>query len=83
MRGQPHGTPASPTDYATGLTITDNTIRNAARAGIYVAGLKQSLIAHNLILDSGTQFLSDGTTAIASVTKPEHRHSGRLPNHMC
>lgn len=66
VRGAPHGTPSSPTDYATGLLISNNTIRQSARAGIYISSMKYSVVERNLILDTGTQFLSDGVTAIAS-----------------
>jgi parallel beta-helix repeat protein len=66
VRGQPHGTPSAPTDFATGLLISGNTIRQSARAGIYLSGTKYSVVERNLILDTGTQFRSDGTTAISS-----------------
>jgi hypothetical protein len=57
-------TPNVPTQYEVGLNISGNTIRTAPRAGILIDGVKQVTVSNNLIIDTGTQFLSDGTTAI-------------------
>ncbi|QJC52777.1 hypothetical protein HGI30_15190 [Paenibacillus albicereus] len=58
--------PSNPTSFAEGLTISDNTIISPARGGIKVMGCKNITIADNQILDAGTQYYSNGTTAIGS-----------------
>lgn len=57
---------ASPTVFSTGLLIAGNTIRRAPRAGVYVTGAVAVKVTDNLILDTGTQFFADGTSAIAA-----------------
>lgn len=56
----------SPTAYAEDIQVTGNTLYQCARAGIEVFAAKHIDIDNNLILDCGTQFLANGTTAIAS-----------------
>ncbi|MCX4596102.1 right-handed parallel beta-helix repeat-containing protein [Streptomyces sp. NBC_01549] len=57
---------ANPTDWATGITVVGNHIRQAARAGVYLNGARRVQVTGNVIVDIGTQFLADGTTAISS-----------------
>ncbi len=59
-------TRTSQTNLATGIAVVGNSIHCFARAGIYLNGVKDITILGNQILDIGTQFLSDGTTAILS-----------------
>lgn len=64
--GNPVTSRAAPTNYATGLTISGNTVRNAARAGIYVTGCQHVTVVGNTLLDIGSEYLADGATAIAA-----------------
>lgn len=64
--GYPGNNRAAPTNLAEGLLVTGNSIRRAARAGVYLAGGKAVVVSNNLISDVGTQFLADGVTAIAA-----------------
>lgn len=58
----------SPTAYAEDIQVTGNTLYQCARAGIEIFAAKHIDIDSNLILDCGTQFLANGTTAIASTS---------------
>lgn len=64
--GFPDTTPSTPTDYATGIGIVGNTLRSCARGGILVRGAKDITVRANTIIDPGSQYLADGTTAILS-----------------
>lgn len=66
LGGYPPSDRVTPTDWVTGVAVTGNHIRRAARCGIYLSGGKQISLVGNLIEDTGTQFLADGSTAIAS-----------------
>lgn len=75
----PNSNYAAPTDYALELVIANNEIRRAANCGILVGGgLRRSIILGNLIADTGTQYLADGTTAISSTDQA--RNIGILIN---
>lgn len=52
--------------YADMLTVSGNTIMNAARSGISLSNAHNMLITSNNIIDIGTQFKADGSTAIGS-----------------
>jgi hypothetical protein len=64
--GYPTTVRNAPSTVATGIVVAANQIRNTARIGIYVTGVYGALIDGNLIKDVGTQYLADGTTAIAA-----------------
>jgi hypothetical protein len=57
---------SAPATLSTGLLIAGNTIRQAAKAGIYLTGASGVKVTGNLLIDTGTQFFADGTTAITS-----------------
>jgi hypothetical protein len=66
LRGS-SSSPGSPgASIAYGIKIDGNTILHAPKAAIGYDGATACAITNNLIVDSGTQFLADGTTAIAS-----------------
>lgn len=56
----------SPTAFAEDIQVTGNMIYECARAGIEVYAAKRIGIDSNLIVNCGTQYLADGTTAISS-----------------
>ncbi len=58
------GTPG--TSIAYGIKVDGNTILHAPKAAIGYDGATACAITNNLIVDCGTQYLADGTTAIAS-----------------
>lgn len=58
--------PTTPSTFVNGLVISNNNIRGSAQAGVYLNACKGVRVSGNLILDAGTQFLADGSTAIAS-----------------
>jgi hypothetical protein len=58
------GTPGASVAY--GVKIDSNTILHAPKAAIGYDGATACAITNNLIIDTGSQFLADGTTAIAS-----------------
>ncbi|MDQ1047874.1 hypothetical protein QFZ76_006110 [Streptomyces sp. V4I2] len=60
-----HG-PGNPTDWAEGITVVGNHIRRAARAGVYLNGVRHVQVTGNQISDVGTARLADGTTVIGS-----------------
>jgi parallel beta helix pectate lyase-like protein len=66
LGGYPTTDRANPTDWAQGITVIGNEVRTAARAGIYLNGVRRCQVIANLIEDTGTQFLANGTTAISS-----------------
>jgi len=49
-----------------GISVTGNTIKGSCMAGIYLLEVQDVIVQGNTILDAGTQFLADGTTAIAT-----------------
>lgn len=51
---------------ALGLNVTGNTIRRCPEAGITLIEAYLFNVSANLIVDTGTQFKSDGTTAVSS-----------------
>lgn len=57
-----------PSAYAENIQITGNTLYKCARAGIELFAAKHIAIDSNLILDCGTNFLADGSTAIGSTS---------------
>lgn len=66
LRGS-SSSPGSPgASIAYGIKIDSNTILHAPKAAIGYDGATACAITNNLIVDTGTQFLADGTTAIAS-----------------
>jgi len=69
VRGNPDTDPTNYTSHAKGMVITGNQIVRASRAGIMYSGLDHALIADNLILDCGTQYMANGTTAVSSTDK--------------
>ena len=54
----------SSSNQAYALTVSGNTIMNAARAGISLNQTTNIFVTGNLIINPGTQFLADGVTAI-------------------
>ncbi|WP_329338041.1 right-handed parallel beta-helix repeat-containing protein [Streptomyces sp. NBC_01352] len=56
----------NPTDRAEGITVVGNHIRRAARAGVYLNGVRHVQVTGNQISDVGTAHLADGTTVIES-----------------
>lgn len=58
--------PGSPSTYCQDILVTGNTIRRAATAGIIADGVIACKITSNLICDTGTQYLANGSTVIAS-----------------
>jgi Pectate lyase superfamily protein len=64
--GYPDTDRANPTDLADSWVISGNQIRRFPRAGVFLQGVKNILVATNQISDIGTQYLADGTTAISS-----------------
>lgn len=54
------------TQFANNISVSGNTILNAARAGVAVNNAKNISITNNLIVNAGTEFLADGTTVILS-----------------
>jgi hypothetical protein len=65
VRGDSTSVPA-PATLSTGLLIAGNMIRQAAKAGIYLTGASGVKVSGNLLIDTGTQFWSDGVTAIVA-----------------
>lgn len=55
---------AAPAWFSAGLNITGNTIKAAAKAGIYLTGAVGVKVTANLMVDCGTQYWADGTTLI-------------------
>lgn len=72
LAGFPDTDRANPTDWADGFNVSNNTIRRYPRAGVLGVGVKRSLIQGNVILDIGTQYLADGTTAISSADQTQN-----------
>ena len=66
LGGYPTTDRANPTDWAQGIEVVGNHIRTAARAGVYLNGVRRAQVIGNLLADIGTQFLADGTTTISS-----------------
>ncbi|MFE2710613.1 right-handed parallel beta-helix repeat-containing protein [Streptomyces mirabilis] len=66
LGGYPVTDRANPTDWAQGIEVVGNHIRGAARAGVYLNGVRRVQVIANLLADIGTQFLADGTTTITS-----------------
>jgi hypothetical protein len=66
LGGYPITDRTNPTDWAQGIVVADNHVRAAARAGVYLTGVRRALVTSNLIADIGTQFLADGTTTISN-----------------
>ncbi|WP_327066886.1 glycosyl hydrolase family 28-related protein [Kitasatospora sp. NBC_01302] len=64
--GYPVTNRTTPTAYATGISVTGNTIRSAPLAGIYLTGAEHVTITGNTLLDIGTQYAADGITPIAA-----------------
>lgn len=65
--GYPPANRASPTYYATNISINGNAFYRCARAGVYIINAAKGItIDSNLIFNPGTQYLADGTTAITS-----------------
>jgi hypothetical protein len=58
------GTPG--TSIAYGIKVDSNTILHAPKAAIGIDGATACAVTNNLIVDTGTQFLADGATAIAT-----------------
>lgn len=63
--GYPIGSVA-PSTQASNVLVGHNTIRTAPRAGIILISATSVKVSGNLIADTGTQYLADGTTAISS-----------------
>ncbi|OZE07336.1 hypothetical protein CH249_19060, partial [Rhodococcus sp. 05-2255-3B1] len=65
--GQVDGvTPGSYTEFAEDIQINDVTIIRPRRGGIRFGGAKRLSITDNTIIDPGSDFLSDGTTAVVT-----------------
>ena len=50
----------------TGLNIVGNILKGGAQSAIYIDNAAGLNISSNMIIDTGTQYLADGTTSIAS-----------------
>jgi hypothetical protein len=60
-----YSTSAGLTQPATAINVVGNVIRNVENSGIYVLSAANNIhIANNQVIDFGSQFLADGTTAI-------------------
>jgi Pectate lyase superfamily protein len=70
--GFPDTDRANPTDLADGWVISGNQIRRFPRAGIFLQGVKNVLVATNQISDIGTQYLADGTTTISAADQTQN-----------
>ena len=66
LGGYSSNTPSSPSDYAQNITVIGNVMRSCQRGGVLVRGAQYCTVLANTIVDPGTQFLSDGVTAIAT-----------------
>ncbi|MFE2712226.1 right-handed parallel beta-helix repeat-containing protein [Streptomyces mirabilis] len=66
LGGYPITNRTAPTAWATGIVLAANSIRQPARAGVYLNGVQHVTVASNLLLDVGTPYLADGTTAITA-----------------
>lgn len=56
----------SPSPIAIGISVTGNTIRNCYEAGVLLSGVNIFNVVSNLIIDTGLQYHSNGTTLVSS-----------------
>jgi hypothetical protein len=70
--GYPLSDRANPTDWAEGIAVVGNHIRQFPRAGIYGTALKRVMIVGNQISSIGTQFMANGTTAISAADQTQN-----------
>lgn len=65
VTGYPSLSPNALTDYADGLVIANNALFRCAKGGIFLrAGVHNSKIDGNLVIDPGSPFLADGVTPV-------------------
>lgn len=64
--GFPASDRVTPTAFAEDINIVGNTMVDLVRGGVLLAGCKNVNVSGNLIVRAGSQYESDGTTAIAS-----------------
>jgi parallel beta-helix repeat protein len=64
--GYPGSDPNNVQVFAENITVSSNTLVDCNRGGVLVTGANDVLVIGNLIINPGTQFLSDGTTAVGN-----------------
>lgn len=65
--------------HATGLLVTNNIIKNAARNGIGTKELDNALISRSHIINPGMQYRANGTEILATDTDSNHGISMNTP----
>ena len=64
--GYPSNNRAAPLDPAYGINVVGNTLIDCARGGVMVTGAQRVNVANNMIVNPGSAFRANGTTAVAS-----------------